>query len=206
MEGVIKGTHPDYPGELIHMHCLGFDFMDGGIFLLEQWLDKEEEIFITLRDAKCILPSYFAFGSNYEAFNNKVVFGGYLPNFTRFLNGEYAVPRICKFLNGVYELSKHRKINILYYEDRFRVESVYEVPRILGIDYQLTLEEAEQIFQDTEMSTIKAGRNMEVASSDIGSMYRIGSPKSSLSILQQEKIDKYLRDNCLLQEYRERYL
>jgi hypothetical protein len=206
MEGVIKGTHEDYPGELINMHCLGFDFNEPGQFSLEEQLKMDGEIFVTLRDAKGIIPSYYHFAKNFEPFYHYEVFEELSQDMASFVTCRFGVPRVCNFLNGVEELSRHRKVNIFFFEDKFDVQSVHEIPKLLGIDYQISEQQAQQIFEDTKMSTIKAEKNKEVAPSDIGSMYRRGSPKSELLQPQQDEIDNYLREHCELEVYRERYL
>jgi len=155
-------------------------------------IDAKARMFIQLRDARKVLVSNWYFIKSSEQIYKKRSneWPDMFSNIESHLRSSYAVDRFCQFLKRVKEFKNVAQArNFYYYEDIHSHQFIYEIPKILGVDYEVTNEIAAKAHERGNYPDVQ-----------------FGTDHSALSKETAEYIQSQLRERCVLEEYSERYL
>jgi hypothetical protein len=177
------------------------------------------DVFVLLRETAAVLVSHYYYITDRKDPRSTEIISNYkIGDLCSFIRGPYGVERICHYLNNVQHRSSNRdNFVFLFYEDAFNKEFIRVIPRMLGVNYKLSEEEVDYIHSNTDFQNISSGStDRELGSLGISirtqlgnKKMRIGTPdsyKESLGVEDLDYITGYLEENCLLPQYRERYL
>ena len=155
-------------------------------------LQEGSQIFVLLRDARKALVSnwYFILANNSVRSHHYKECPEAMTDLNSFLLSPFAAKRYCNYLKKVKEIKEEGTIGgFLFYEDIQDPSFMYDVPRIMGREYQVTEELAQQAQEASSERVV-----------DFGTDHSAAKPET-LQLIQEELIEL-----CPLDEYRERYL
>jgi hypothetical protein len=183
--------------------------------------EPDDYVGLILRDAKSVTVSCFNFIHDIIApkrpdFTSQFDISADLNQFAR---GGMGVERYCRFLN-MMNTKLHEnppgQLDIRHYEDFFSPKSTRSLPLILGLD-PLTEEQVVYIYESTTMDRFKDRGFCAKEFGDTASFIqekvsvrqiRRGTTREHEAVLSERTntyIDNYMRENCLLPQYLERY-
>lgn len=207
-------THAGYGGNLsfedanLHSHIFKKEGLD--------------QIYVLLRNPKSIMSSYYFYMKN-VMIDKTPLLKEILKeeNIDSFIKSSYGIERLNKFLSDILKVEKEYNIQYLYYEDCFSKDFIKKLPIISGIDYSLSNNEIDWIDKNSKFTNLKKGIIDKSIPSELREIFcriskdgksensrkgKKNSYKEDLSKNTQIYIDNYMKQNCQLECYRNRYV
>lgn len=183
---------PQNGGRFIRMNHLGFA-PETSIEGIETLLDLDgREVFVILRDARQCLVSnwYFIIAHTRVKQTLNRTAKEHFVNLETFLKSPYATKKYCNFLNKINRIKKDGNIGQIYfYEDIQDLSFMYEIPKILGVNFSPAKKTVKQAQLDSNAVVNTFGTN------------HLAAKPETLEFVQEE-----MKRFCKLEEYRKRYL
>ena len=174
-----------------------------------------DKYYILLRDGKGVINSHFYYIHNVVKVRIPTIVQDFnIPtDIDEFSRSSFGVQRYCNYLNDVAVELDPLGVRYLHYTDAFSPDFIEVLAEMLEIN--ITAKEKEFVFKNSDLARMRSGKLDPLPSILLSTLTkakgtaRVGRPgnyKKTLSLDSQLYIDNYLKRNCQLVAYAEKYL